>query len=159
MAFQSSISTAQGFGVPGEVFTNGPLRTTPYTLVSNTQENKVGCAFTVTEEGVAQVGGDAGVFAGILVNPKHYASHGTTSGTLEPTLVLPDNTIGELLTIGEIVVYLSTAANIGDGVFYNDTTGVLGAGTADVGETQIANAKVTRYTTAAAGLAVISITN
>ena len=124
---QSSVSMDQGFGVVGEVFTNGPLRTEAFTLVSSPAVNTIGNAFTVTAEGVATAGGDAGVFAGILVNPKHYATSGTTAGgTLAPTLALPDNTIGELLTMGEIVVSLSNAAVIGSGVYYADATGALG---------------------------------
>lgn len=157
---QSSVSLKQGFGVAGDLFSNGPVRTKPYTLVSTPAVNTIGNAYTITAEGVATVGGDAGIFGGILVNSKEYASIGTTAGgSLAPTLVLPDNTIGELLTMGEIVVYLSNAAVIGSGVYYTDATGVLGCGTASTGQTQIDNAKVVRYATSGAGLAVIELTN
>lgn len=159
MGFQASVDMNQGFGVVGEIFSNGPVRTKPYTLVSSPAVNTIGNAYTITSEGIAEVGGAAGIFAGILVNPKHYASQGTTAGgTLAPTLVLPDNTEGELLTMGEIVVSLSNAAVIGSGVYYADATGALGCGTAGVGQTQITGAKVVRYTTSGAGLAVIELT-
>ena len=154
MGFQSSVSEAQGFGVVGELFSNGPVRTKPYTLVSTPAANVIGCAYTIIAEGVATVGGDAGIFGGILVNPKHHALSGLTA-----SLTLPDNTEGELLTMGEIVVTLSNAAVIGSGVYYADATGVLGCGTASTGQTQISNAKVVRYTTSGAGLAVIELTN
>jgi len=127
MSVQTSVSQSQGFGVAGELFTNGPTRAKPYNLVSTPNLNTIGNAFTVSSEGVATVGG-TGAFAGILVNPKHYASYGTTAGgTLAPTLVLPDNAIGELLTMGEIIVSLASAANIDDAVVYDTTTGALSA--------------------------------
>lgn len=127
MSVQSSVSKNQGFGVVGEVFTNGPLRSEAFNLASTPQVNTIGNAFTVVSEGVATVGG-TGQFAGILVNPKHYATSGTTAGgTLTPTLVLPDNTNAELLRMGEIIVSLGSAADIGDKVVYNTTTGALSA--------------------------------
>lgn len=160
MGFQASVDMNQGFGVVGEIFSNGPVRTKPYALVSSPAVNTIGNAYTIASEGIAEVGGANGVFAGILVNPKHYASQGTTAGgTLAPTLALPDNTEGELLTMGEIVVSLSNAAVIGSGVFYDDATGALGCGTAGTGQTQIDGAKVVRYATSGAGLAVIELTN
>ena len=154
MGFQSSVSEAQGFGVVGEIFSNGPVRTKPYTLVSTPAANVIGRAYTITAQGVVTVGGDAGIFGGILVNPKNYALSGLTA-----SLTLPDNTEGELLTMGEIVVTLSNAAVIGSGVYYADATGILGCGTASTGQTQIDNAKVVRYATSGAGLAVIELTN
>jgi hypothetical protein len=158
MSFQQTVSGEQGFGVVGEIFTNGPLRSESVKLVSGTAINTVGNAYTITAEGVAKVGGDAGVFGGILINPKHYASYGTSSGTLEASLVLPENAQGELLTMGEIIVSLSNAAVIGSGVYYTDATGVLGCGTASTGQTQIENCFVSRFATSGAGLAVIKIT-
>lgn len=126
MGFQASVDMNQGFGVVGEIFSNGPVRTKPYALVSSPAVNTIGNAYTVTSEGIAKVGGANGVFAGILVNPKHYASQGTTAGgTLAPTLVLPDNTGGELLTMGEIVVSLANASGIGDLVVFDTSTGAL----------------------------------
>jgi hypothetical protein len=126
MSFQTTISSSQAFGVKGELILSSPIRATPYNLVSTPNLNTVGNAFTVSSEGVATVGG-TGVFAGILVNPKHYATSGTVSGTLEPTMVLPDNSIGELLTMGDIVAYINSAAAIGDNVVYDTTTGALSA--------------------------------
>lgn len=158
MSFQSTIATTQGFGVAGELFNNGPVRAASYILNSGAVPNKIGYAFSIVSEGMAACGG-TGVFAGILVNPKSYASYGTTSGTLAPTLTVPEDSQGELLTMGEVVVYLDTAAAIGDGVFYTNATGALSAGTASTGQTQIPNCKVSKYTLAAAGLAVITLTN
>lgn len=119
---QSSVLTTQGFGVVGELFSDGPKRAKSYILGS--ASNTIGYAYTVSSEGNVVVGG-TGVFAGILVNPKSYATSGTSSGTLEPTLVLPQYTQGELLQMGEIVISLPAAAAIGDKIVYDTTTGAL----------------------------------
>jgi hypothetical protein len=126
MAFQSTVRQLQAFGVIGEIIRNVPVISTPWNLVSDPVVNTIGNAFTVTSEGVAECGG-TGTFAGILVNPKSYALQGTTSGSLEPSLDLPDNSVGELLTAGEIVVTLTTASSIGDSVIYDVTDGSLDA--------------------------------
>jgi hypothetical protein len=160
MSFQSTVELAQGFGVVGELFTDGPVIAQTYTLVSDPVVNTVGNAFTVTSEGLAECGG-TGIFAGILVNPKVYPLYGTTAGgTLAPTLNLPDNGIGELLTMGEIVVSLGGSANIGDSVVFDQTDGSLTAiapnATVAAGY-QLAYATVVRYTLSGSGLAVIRV--
>lgn len=134
---QQTININAGFGVIGELFFDGPVRGAPYNLVSTPQLNLVGNVFTVVSgadpdnttgsplAGTAMVGG-TGVFAGILANPKVYASAGTAlGGPLAATLVLPDNTIGELVIMGEMVVNLPGPANVGDLVTYDATTGNL----------------------------------
>lgn len=155
MSFQTSVTVNQGFGVVGELFSDSPKRVKSYRLDS--VANTIGYAYSVVSEGLAMVGG-TGAFAGILVNPKSYATSGTSAdGSLAPTLILPRYTQGELVTMGEVVVYLDTAAAIGDGVFYTDATGALSAGIASTGQTQIVGAKVSRYTLAGAGLATIEL--
>jgi len=124
MALQSTVYTTQGFGVVGEVFTSSPTRAKTWNLNSGTTANYVGYAYTVSSEGQATVGG-TGEFAGILIHPKSYALRGTTAGTLEPTLIVPEDSAGELLTMGEIIVYSNTAAAIGDKVVYDTTSGAL----------------------------------
>lgn len=160
MAFQSSVSVDQGFGVVGEVAFDGPTRAQPYIIVSaDAANNVVGRAFTSSNGTVAAAGGTA-VFAGILVHPKHYASYGTAAGgPLAPTLTLANNSPGEFLTMGEIVVTLPGAAAVGDPVKYNTTTGVLGTGAPGAGEAAVPNAKVSHYAVTGAGLAVITLTN
>lgn len=160
MGFQSTVSLNQGFGVVGELVFDGPVRAEPFILNSaDAAYNVVGRAFTVTSQGVAAAGG-TGAFAGIMVNPKHYASYGTTAGgTLAPTLTLANNATAEMLRMGEIIVSLPGAAAIGDAVKYNTTTGVLGTGAPGAGEAAVPNAKVSRFTVSGAGLAVIVLTN
>lgn len=124
MAFQSTVRQLQAFGVIGEIIRNVPVISTPWNLVSDPVVNTIGNAFTVTSEGVAECGG-TGTFAGILVNPKSYSLAGTTAGALESSLDLADNSVGELLTAGEIVVTLATASSIGDAVIFAEATGDL----------------------------------
>lgn len=135
MTFQSAINIYNSLGVIGELAFSGPTRTLPYNL-NSTNPNVIGAAYTVTSggdpatvrgaplAGTARVGG-TGVFAGILISPKQYASLGTSTGTLNETLVLPNNSIGELLQMGYVNVNLPGPASVGDLVTYDTTTGAL----------------------------------
>lgn len=135
--FQQTVNYNYALGVIGDfAFSDGGERSAPYNLYSSGTPNLIGNAFTVTSAanpdpttsapnaGTAQVGG-SGVFAGILANSKLYASFGTTSGPLNPTLTLPDYTIGELVTRGFLFVNLPGPANIGDLVTFDPLTGNL----------------------------------
>lgn len=160
MGFQSNVYLNQGFGVVGEIVFEGPLRATAGVIKgADPTLNVVGRAFTIDVADGAYTAGGTGVFGGILSNPKALSTSGTAAGgALAPTLTVPNGTVGEFVTMGEIVVALSNAANIGDGVYFTNATGALSAGTASTGQTQIANAKVVRFSNAAAGLAVVSLT-
>lgn len=129
MAFQSTVYLDNPLGVPGEILLDGPTRSAPFTLVSaSAAYNIVGAtAFTVSSEGVAAAGGAATLpFAGILAQPKRYASYGTSAGgPLAATMTLPNQVVAELINMGQIVVTLPAAAAIGDLVTYNTTTGAL----------------------------------
>ena len=161
MSFQSTVFINQGLGVAGDLFTNGPRKAESFRLVSaDAAYNVFGRAFTVTSEGLAAAGG-TGVFAGILSNPKGSALLGTSvGGTLAPSLVLPNNAQGELMTMGSLIVALPAAAAIGDLVIYNTTTGELAtiAPGADLPANRaFAQAYVDYFTVADAGLAVITL--
>ncbi len=161
MSFQSAVFLQQGFGVIGELFTDGPRRAESFILNSaDAAYNVFGRAFTVTSEGVAAAGG-TNPFAGILVNPKGQVLQGTAGGgSLAPSLVLPNYAQGELLTMGSIIVSLPDVAAIGDLVVYDNTTGALTtiapSANLPVGKT-FAQAKVDYFTVTAAGLAVITL--
>lgn len=164
---QSSVAYNLSLGVVGEFYDDSPRRVRPANIVSSSAANNViGRVFTITTLGSAdgtstatvQAGG-TGTFAGILVGPKEHATSGTTAGTLQPTLTLPNYTIGQLATMGSIIVPLDAAADDTSALKYNNTTGVIGVGSAGAGETAIPNAKVIRFATAAAGLGVIQLTN
>ena len=176
MTFQSTVYSNIGFGVVGELFLDGPLRAQPGRLDSASAANNViGRAFTIKDDATAsfdtsadpqpldvQAGG-AGVFAGILANPKVYALAGTVAnGTLASSLTLPNNTMVELVqeTAG-IIIAVGAACAIGDWVWFNTTTGVLettapGA-SAPAGTARVPNGRITRYESAAAGLAVMEM--
>lgn len=162
---QSTVSLQQGLGVVGEIFDNGPHRAQPFNLVSaDASYNVFGRGFSKTSEGVAAAGNAAGIkiFAGILINPKAIPLFGTTLGTLQPSLTVPNNQIGELLTEGSVIVALAAAAAIGDLVVYDNTTGILATispgAPLPVGKS-FAHAFVDRYTVSGAGLAVITLIN
>ena len=170
MAFQSSVALNQGFGVVGDIVFEGPTRATPGVVKvgsggADATDIVVGRAFTIDAADGQYYPGGTGVFGGILANSNAYASYGDVSygtsagGSLAPTLVLPAGEVGEFLEMGEIVVQLSNAAAIGAAVKFNNTTGVLSSGAPDAGETAVPNAKVVRYANAAAGLAVVRLTN
>lgn len=135
MAFQTTVNVELGFGVPGALYDDGPVRSAPYELVSaSAAYNVVGAtAYTLdtanpgdgSASTIAKAGG-TGAFVGILMNPKVYVTAGTTVGALSPTMTLPNYTIAELLTMGDIIVTIPGPASVGDLVCYDQTTGKLG---------------------------------
>ena len=165
--FQSGVNITLGFGIPGELIVDGPQRVD--SLILGSAGGTIGLAFTKSNStNVATMGGvptpGTNVFAGILDNPKVYASRGAVGGSpLDPTMYLPGNSQGEFLTMGTIVVNIVGSANIGDLVQYNNTTGVLSAvvpgGTVTTGNTFIPNCVIWNYPTSATGLTAIRITN
>lgn len=102
---------------------------------------KVGIAFTHVSgsESKAQVG-TSGVFAGILVNPQEMKR-----GSLDASLVVENNSVGQLCTMGHVFVKSLTDVAIGYVVAYDNTTGELSgyssAGSIPGTSTQIANAR------------------
>jgi hypothetical protein len=161
---QLTVNNQMALGVPGEIIFDGSKRSQPFQLESNGVPNIVGAtAYTVVSEGVAMAGG-TGYFAGILANPKVYASIGTTvGGPLAPTMQLPDGDEAELVTeTSGLVITTPDAGNIGDNIIFNNATGalsILASGTVvPGGSTLIPGASVTRFTVSAAGLAVIEMT-
>lgn len=162
MGLQTTVLQFASAGVPGELYTDAPVRAASYTLVSALASyNVIGAtAYTITSEGVAQAGSGGGLgFAGILANPKVYALNGTSGNALAPTLTLPNQAQGELVTTGTMWITLPNTAAIGDYVIYNNTTGALSSiapGSVPVGST-FANAVVSYFTVTAAGIACITI--
>lgn len=165
MPFQSVVRNDIATGVVGELAFEGPLRASPYILNSaSAANNVVGRAFTLVDGSEDEVtAGGAGVFAGILGNPKVYASNGTAAdGTLAPTLTLRNGEIGEFVEMGIMFVNLANTANVGDYVQYVTATGILSGvatDTPDADNTLVPNARVHRYNVTAPGLAVIKLTN
>lgn len=164
MAFQSSVRDVQTTGIVGEIIVDGPQRGESLIIDSaGATPNTIGKAYTRiagSDDKCAAGSAGGGAFAGILANPKTQASYGSASGTLAPTLDIPDNASGELMTMCTMVVDLSAVGTgaIGEGIFYVNATGLLGSGTAGAGQTQIANAKIARKNVTAPGLAIITMT-
>lgn len=138
--FQSTVNQFNALGIPGELAFAGPTRAETYNLNSSGVPQIFGYAFTKTGGGnpeptsyppgsanaqSAQVGG-SGPFAGILIGPKEHALNGTAlGGPLAASLVLPDDTIGQLCDMGYVFVSLPGPANVGDLVTYDPLTGAL----------------------------------
>lgn len=136
MSFQSTVTATQAIGVIGDLLSDAPLIADVATIVSGDAANNIiGRAFSITT-GAVQAGppsnativqaGGTGRFFGILANSKVYASQGAGGDPLAPTLTVPNQTIGEFISAGELIVLLPAAASIGDLVYYDNTTGVLG---------------------------------
>lgn len=168
MPFQQTVGFEQGFGVAGDIHSDSPVRAERLTVNSNGKANTYGYAFTKNANtNIAQVGGTIGgeiCFAGILANNKEAVLYGTPSGTLSPTLAIPDHHQGDFLTMGDVVVKVTTACKIGDFVVYDPTTGELAtvADKSQLGNKQLVpNAVVYRYpvTNSTGGLTVIRLTN
>lgn len=136
-SFQSVVNIFPALGVVGEMSFDGPTRAKEANIYSAGVANLIGNAYTWSNNmnpnpvgaapnaPTAQVGG-TGAFAGILVNPKVYASYGTSAGgPLGATLQIPDYTLGELADMGEFFVNLPGPANAGDLVTYDPLTGNL----------------------------------
>ena len=165
--FQSGINITLGFGIPGELIVDGPQRVDVLTL--DAVGGSIGYAFTKSNTtNVATMGGaivdGTSIFAGILVNPKVYASYGVSGGNpLDPTMYLQGNSQGEFLTMGTIVVTVIGSANIGDLVVYDETTGELAAiapgASPDAGYGLVPNAVIWNYPTSGTGLTAIRITD
>lgn len=130
---QSTVRYDQALGVPGEIIVDGPTRvqsgmlhsaSAAYNIVGATVFTRPVAGGQVAAGGVI---GAARVFAGILCNPKTYASFGTSAGgSLAATLTLPNEINAELcLTSSGLVVSVPAACAIGDQLAYDTTTGAL----------------------------------
>jgi hypothetical protein len=116
-------------------------------------------AFTAgAEDNEAVIGGN-GAFRGILVGPKQYANY----MNLEATMSLPDGSIGQLATMGHILVQVGNAVSPDDAAVYNNVTGEISgiesSGSAPAGSTKIPNAKFILRSAAAGEIAILEITD
>ncbi|QIA76169.1 structural cement protein Gp24 [Rodentibacter caecimuris] len=168
MAFQKSVGFEQGFGVPGDIHLESPTRAENLIINSNGKKNVYGYAFTKdSATNVAQVGGQietGRVFAGILANPKEAVSYGTEKGPLESSLAIADHQHGDFVTMGDVVVHVTTQCKIGDFVVYDKDTGELSTvsdKSSLEGKELVPNAIIYRYpvTNSAGGLTIIRLSN
>lgn len=119
----------------------------------------VACVFTAGAEDNEAVIGGTGAFRGILVGPKQYANY----MNLEATMSLPDGSIGQLATMGHILVKVGNAVSPDDAAVYNNVTGEISgiesSGSAPAGSTKIPNAKFILRSAAAGETAILEITD
>lgn len=129
---QNQVNSKQAFGLVGSFYDDSPRRVAPYTIKTNPDAQgsalAVGGAYTTTSATptVAIIGGE-GIFAGILVSP-----HEMVAQTLAPSMAVVSGTIGQLCTMGHVVVKAENAVNVGYVAAYNNTTGEI-AGYANTG--------------------------
>lgn len=134
--FQQAVNIYNPPGIPGGLAFAGPTRTKAVNIASSGVPNNFGYFYTLSAAAdanpsgaapngeTAQVGG-TGAFGGFLVNPKENALYGSSSNPLAASNAIPDNSIGELLTMGMMWVTLPGPANPGDLVTYDPATGAL----------------------------------
>jgi len=165
MSFQSTSYQLAGFGVPGELYRNSPFSAEALTINSvNPANNIIGSTVATWQPSqgenyvAAGKGADnSSAFAGFLASPKSLALY---SGTFSPSLTVANNTQVTIVEMGVMIVTFSVAANIGDWVIYNTTTGQispLAQGEDLPVGSAFAQAIVTDYSTDGSGLAVIRI--
>lgn len=155
MAFQSNVTRLLRSGVVGEIFDISPMIVDTYILDANSKTISIGSAFTIqTDEAQVEPGG-TGVFAGILVNPKAAAN----ANDLVASNDVADGSVGELMKQGRLYANVGGVAVVGTGVYFVQATGVLGAGTAGAGQTQIVGAQVVLQDIAADGFGIIELNN
>lgn len=126
--FPNTVRSLQACGIVGDLIFDSPQRAETGVLNSvSAAYNVIGRAFcrkTASDLNEVEAGG-TGDFAGILFNSKSYSTLGTTAGALQPTLTLPNETQVELLRMGIVLLSLDAAAEVGDTVVFDTTTGVL----------------------------------
>lgn len=157
MTFPSSVISDLVSGIPGEIAFDVPTVAVSAIINTDTASNNVfGRAFTYRDEAIESVqAGGNGLFAGIMINPKGHADN-TLAATAD---IAPNGRDAELLVRGEVYVLLTagTSVTIGDGVYFVNATGALGAGTAAGGQTQITGATVVRHNPSAANAPSLAV--
>lgn len=150
--FKTDMAAATGsvMSVSGSTLEGGALSTVLPT---------VACVFTAGAEDNEAIIGGTGAFRGILVGPKQYANY----MNLEATMSLPDGSIGQLATMGHILVKVGNAVSPDDAAVYNNVTGEISgiesSGSAPAGSTKIPNAKFILRSAAAGETAILEITD
>ena len=140
MTFQSSINYDYGFGIPGEIVRDGPMRDhTAYLNSASAANNVFGRVFTLNADGKTVGAGGTGAIWGILANPKQHVSMGGANGPLSPSFALPNNINADFVEFAKICVALggAKAATPGLQLQFAQADGQISvpavAGTADSG--------------------------
>lgn len=154
---QSSVSNQfLATGIPGEFSRSHNQESRGAILNSGTEANNVvGRAVKTVDGNDFEVGVAAdGNFAGILCSPKT-----GVRATLDAQAFLPNDTQVEVAERGYLFVTLAAAADIGDFVYYHNTTGVIAtaapSAAAPASHTRLPGGLVKGLNVTAAGVAEI----
>lgn len=156
MVQKAVVNSALGTGVVGEFYSNQPQRTRGQIINSATESlNVIGSVLTKVADSDDQSGVAAsGVFAGILCSPKSLVRQG-----LDAQTTIANGTQVEVAMQGYLIVNLPAAADIGDFVYFSDTTGVLSTAapgaTAPVGTSRVPGGTVQIKNVTDAGQGII----
>jgi hypothetical protein len=160
-SFQSTINYDFGFGIPGEIMRDGPLRAhIGYLNSGSATNNAFGRVFTLNGDNKTVGAGGTGAVWGILANPKQHVSMGDSIGPLDPVFTLPNNITADFVEFAKVVcpLYGTKAAAAGLQVQFAQADGKISipatAGTADANNTLL-NAWVEDYGQSSQGGALI----
>lgn len=158
MAYQTELSTNMGEGWPGNVVRHGPRMAVPGLINSATETNNVlGRALTNVDgqDGVFQVGGE-GTFAGILTGQPQYA---TRNGLVPLDYVANGSVVEAMRMCPGVIVYLTTAGDVGDAIAYTATGEIVAApdNTAPASSTLIEGSAIISNNIPAAGIAIVEL--
>ena len=154
---QSSVTNNfQATGIPGEFSRSGNQETRGAILNSATEANNIAGRVVFTVDGNANEVGVAadGNFAGILSSPKT-----AVRPTLDAQAFILNDTQVEVAERGYLFVTLAATADIGDFVYFSDTTGAIAtaapSAAAPASHTRLPGGLVKGYNVTAAGVAEI----
>lgn len=123
--FQTAVNLTLPNGVPGEIAYGVPFNGLALIPTSATVGNKFGYAYTRTAASDTDcIVGGTGEFAGIAALSKSVIGGAIEDGD---SFVIPINTQANFINVGAIRVDLAAAANIGNFVQFDNTTGAIEA--------------------------------
>lgn len=114
MALQKTINIQQGFGLIGDVFTDSPYR-----ITAMVAEDAVTIAnpVEITIDGKAK--SSLNKVDGVATHSKQHTMRGDISA---PTMTLTKGEVVEVLTMGDVVLAVTEAVNVGDALGWNKST-------------------------------------
>lgn len=120
MTLQKKVNEKLAFGVHGDLYdANSPRRIDPKTVAGGA----IGLFYTIdpTDPKKVVLGG-TGVLAGVAVNTKEYITNG-----LVPSLAFRSGDVAQIMSMGRVVLKVSTPVTVGMSAYYNTTTGEITA--------------------------------
>lgn len=127
MTLQKKVNVKLAFGVHGDLYdADSPRRIDPKIVAGGA----IGLFYTIDPADPQKVvlGGE-GVLAGVAVNTKEYITNG-----LVPSLAFRAGDTAQIMSMGRVVLKVTTPVTVGMAAYYNITTGEI---TADAPATQV----------------------